>query len=103
MEQYFTYRELKMMNGETLNHTLAFIRLNQVKAKHPEMFKRYCDIRNANEVTELDYCTLLYIAYLCANLDEEKVLSEEEYLNILPSNRKTIIGMAVEMTYPSKN
>lgn len=104
MKQYFTMQKLEMMNGKVLDHTLAFIRLNKVSKKYPEVFKKYCAVRNLEEEpTELDYATILYTAYLCANADKEEVLTEEEYLNILPTNRKLIITYAIALTYPSKN
>ena len=85
--------------------TLTFYALYQLRSKNAFLYKRYNDVMlkmSKGNYDELDMCTVLYTAYMCANSEKENVLSEEEFIMLLGADR-TALGNAVqELTSPKK-
>ena len=72
--------------------TLNFYRLNQLRTKHKKDYERYFAIQKANgPSTDLDAVEMIYVAYLCANMDKmPDVLTWEEFLQVTPPSRKAV-------------
>lgn len=80
-----TYQELELNNGEVVKLTLNFARLLKIKNDREDLYTRLMKILQATQVDLiLDCLTVLYVGYLCANLDSKNVLSEEEFTDLVP-------------------
>lgn len=107
----------KMMNtkyifefedGTTAEMSLAFYLLYLLRAKNKGLYERYNAAMNRmgqknGGYDELDSLTILYTAYLCANMDDpDKAMSEEEFMMMCGSDRMAI-GQAMQaLTSPKK-
>ena len=82
--------QFEMKNG-TVDLTLNFYRLNQLRARHNEEYKRYQKINENGIKTDLDAVDVIYVAYLCANLEKmPDVMSYEEFLMNVKESRARI-------------
>lgn len=97
--------DFEFCDGTTAKMTLMFWALNQLKSKNIALYKRYNKAMNesaSGNYDELDMITVLYAAYMCANMDSEEVLSEEEFMIKCGSDR-VAVGQAVkQLTNPKK-
>lgn len=81
-----TKYEFVFEDGTTVEMTLAFYWLYQLRSKKKGAYERYCATMNRmgekNYVyDELDTITILYAAYLCANLNDiDNTMTEEEFM-----------------------
>lgn len=86
-----TYQELELENGEVVQLTLNFARLLIIKNGQPKLYDRFMKVlQNKNFDIVFDSLTVLYTAYLCANTNEESVLSEEEFISMVPFDLEVI-------------
>lgn len=82
--------ELEMKNG-TVECTLNFYRLYQLKTKHKKEYNRYFEVTNEGVKSDLDAVEVIYVAYLCANMEKmPDVMSFEEFLQNLKNGRARI-------------
>lgn len=97
--------DYEFCDGTKAPLTLTFYALYQLRSKNAFLYKRYNDVMlkmSKGNYDELDMVTVLYTAYMCANSDKENILSEEEFIMLLGSDR-TALGKAVqELTSPKK-
>lgn len=92
------------MQNEKVECTLNFYRLYQLKTKHPKEYKRYFELRKNGIITDLDAIELIYIAYLCANLESmPDVMSYEEFLQKTKNGRDRIWKTVSELNTDEKN
>ena len=92
-------------DGTTAELTLTFYSLYQLKAKNRTMYDRYHKIMSnnaANKYDELEMISVLYTAYICANLDKEDVMTEEEFIIKCGSDRIAVANAVRELTQPKK-
>lgn len=75
-------------DGETCEMTLAFIRLKALSSKNKNLYDRYNKIMANGVKEELEGITILYTAYVCANLDAETLLTEDEFIEKCGSDRE---------------
>lgn len=90
-----TTYDFPLNDGSTVKLTLAFYNLYQLRSRHQELYDRYNKIMqsfNKDGFDILDMVTACYVGYMCANLNAENVLSEEEFY----------IGCGNDMTEVSK-
>ncbi len=98
-----TYVELEMENG-TVQLTLNFYRLNQLKTKHKDEYKRYFELQSRGVRTDLDVVEMLHIAYLCANMESmPDVMSFEEFLQNMKNGRARIWQVYTDLNSDAKN
>lgn len=97
--------DFEFYDGTTAKMTLAFYYLYQLKTKNPSLYKRY-NAAMANSVSnsydELDMITILYAAYMCANLDADEVMGEEEFMMKCGSDRMAVGNAVKVLTNPKK-
>ena len=92
-------------DGTTCEMTLAFYALYQLKGKNKDLYDRYNKMMtkaSKDEAEELDTITILYAAYCCANLNEENIMSEEEFMMKCGSDREAVVKAAQALTQPKK-
>lgn len=100
-----TTYDFKLANGETVKLTLNFYFLYQLRSKNEPLYKKYNQIMQSmskNNLDILDMVTICYVAYVCANLNAEEVLSEEDFYMLCGSDMKGV-GDAVQRLVTPKN
>lgn len=75
-----TYVEFEFADGEKTKLTLAFYLVYKLKAKNPKIYEKYSKIMSKTKTDDLETITVLYTAYLCAHIEDENVMSEEEFM-----------------------
>lgn len=101
------FMDFKLENGKVIQLTLNFARLYKVKNKRKDLYERFMnsisDKKNYDPI--FSSLTVLYVAYLCANsekLEDESIMSEEEFMENVPQSFKIINEMAAELISPKK-
>lgn len=98
-----TMYEFKFEDGTTANLTLAFYALYQLKAKNKALYEEYNKIMTKGASEELDMITVLYAAYLCANIDDiNGCMSFEQFLIKCGSSRFAIKDAMEYLVKPKK-
>ncbi len=83
-----TELDFLLTNSEKVKLTLNFELLLKIKQKYPdeyESFSRYVLFGDKN--TELDFLEIvqvIYVAYLCANFEDEKIYSKDAFIKLVP-------------------
>ena len=88
-----TYVPYTMIDGTTVQLTLAFYLLKLLETKNAALVERYYKTTNKREMRDLDIVTVLYTAYMCANLDNEDAMDEETFTILLGSDRLSMNGI----------
>lgn len=90
-------------DGETVQMTLAFYALYQLKTKNKTVYDSYNTIMTKGANEELDMLTVLYTAYLCANLtDISGCMSFETFMQKCGSDRNAIKVATEQLVKPKK-
>ena len=102
-----TTYDYKLADGTTVKMTLNFYYLYQLRSKNKSLYERYNRIlveqtKKDYAYDEIDNMEILYTAYCCANLDDENLLSEEDFLMLCGSDRNAV-GKAIEALLAPKN
>ena len=97
-----TTYEFEFYDGDKVDLTLTFYSLMQLSAKNKKAYERYNKIMSTNGSNELEMVCILYIAYLCAHLDEEKLLTEEEFMIKCGSDRMALKNAVEALLRPKK-
>ena len=100
-----TFYEFEFEDGTTAKMTLSFYAIYQLKSRNSSLYNRYMQAMNAlgkNPVDELSTMTVLYTAYLCANVNEPNTMSEEDFIIKCGSDRVAVNRAAKALTQPKK-
>lgn len=93
----------EFFDGDTVEMTLSFYKLYQLRAKRPRLYERYSKTMAKKENDDLDLIVILYTAYACANLDNlDNLMTEEEFMIKCGSDRRTANNIATQLLYPKK-
>lgn len=94
-------------DGTTATMTLTFYALYRLKSNNKALYDRYnrtMQTIGSGKGDELDSLTLLYIAYVCANANDDSsasdLMSEEEFIIKCGSDREAIGKAAQALTAP---
>lgn len=86
-----TYQELELIDGQIVKMTLNFARLLKIKNDQPEIYDRFMKVLNNKDFDLIsDSLTVLYAGYLCANIGDESILSEDEFVELIPFDLELI-------------
>ena len=98
-----TFLDLELEDGSKVQLTLNFSRLLQLKNKNKTMYEKYNKIlcNGAKDAIE-DTITVIYVAYLCANIEQEEVLSFNQFSEVIPQNFIEINNICQELITPKK-
>lgn len=89
-------------DGSTCQLSLSFIRLKRLAGKNKSLYERHQKIMMNGGKDELDTLTVLYAAYVCANMDSDNLMTEDEFIERCGSDR-VIVNEALEaLTNPKK-
>lgn len=98
-----TYQELELENGEIVKLTLNFARLLKIKSTQPKLYERFMKVLQNKEFDIVfDSLTVLYTGYVCANISNESVLSEEEFTELVPFDLEVINVLAGKLIQSKK-
>lgn len=98
-----TYYEFPFEDGESVKMTLAFYFLYQLKNVNKGVYDRYNQIMTKGIKEEIEMITVLYAAYLCANIaDIHNCMSEEEFMIKCGSDRMAVRTAFEKLTRAKK-
>ena len=89
-------------DGTTCEMTLAFILLKKLASKNKKLYDRYNKIMSEGGKDEFDTLTVLYTAYVCANMESENLMSEDEFIEKCGTDRFALSEALNTMTNPKK-
>lgn len=98
------HTEIEFQTGQKAALALNFPAMYALRAKNKEQYAKLNSVLIHGTKDILDSCTILYGAYLCANLDTPKaeLLSELEFMQLLPEDVGGLSQMAAELITPKK-
>jgi hypothetical protein len=97
--------DFEFCDGTVEKLTLAFYKIYQLRSKNKGLYDRYNKAMNnsANgNYDELEMITILYVAYNCANMGQENLMTEEEFMIKCGSDRVAVSKAVKELTNPKK-
>ena len=98
-----TYIDYKFEDGDSVKMTLAFYALYQLKSINKGLYDRYNKVMTKGASDELEMITVLYAAYICANIaDAANCMSEEEFLIKCGSDRYALKEALEKLVKPKK-
>lgn len=100
-----TTYDFELADGSTVKLTLAFYHLYQLKAKNKALYEKYNKIMSAqsqNHYDDLENIAILYTAYCCANLNNDDLMTEEEFMMACGSDRAAVGNALKALINPKK-
>ena len=98
-----TYQELKLTNGETVKLSLNFARLLAVKNKRPKLYEDLMRILQYKDFDIVfDSLKVLYVGYLCARVNDDEAMTEEEFMELVPFDLEKINILAGKLIQGGK-
>lgn len=94
--------EFEFYDGTSCEMTLAFILLKKLSCKNKDLYKRCQKVMTNGPEDELDMIATLYAAYVCANMNEENLLTEDEFTEKCGCDRFALKDAFETMTNPKK-
>lgn len=94
--------EFEFCDGGKCQMSLSFIRLKRLASKRKELADRYNNIMLKGTKTELDVLTVLYTAYMCANMEHDDLLTEDEFIERCGDDHVIIYEALDVLTNPKK-
>lgn len=97
-----TKYQFEFCDGSTCEMTLAFIRLKMLASKNKTLYDRCQKVMANGGKDEFDTLTVLYSAYVCANLDKDDLMTEEEFIELCGCDREAVMDALTALTQPKK-
>ena len=98
--------DFEFCDGTTTQLTLSFYAIYQLKSKNPALYGRYtramASMGKGNTVDELETIAILYVAYMCAHMNDTETMSEEEFIMMCGSDRIAVANAVKALTQPKK-
>ena len=98
-----TELEFEFFDGTTTKLTLAFYLLYQLKAKNRALYDKYNKIMTGGLKDEFDMIAVLYTAYVCANMSEAELMTEEEFMMKCGSDHVGVANAFKDLTTPKNS
>lgn len=89
-------------DGGTCQMSLSFIRLKRLSSKNRGLYERQQKIMTHGGKDEFDTLTVLYAAYVCANIDSDDLMSEETFIERCGTDRFAVNEAMEALTNPKK-
>lgn len=100
-----SFTTLIMVDGSEVNLTLNYLALYKLRANsdYSDTYTRFMTIQMDGASDELDIVFVLYVAYLCANVDDLKsCMSVEEFLGLLQPSRAVLTRTYSLLLFPKE-
>ncbi len=91
------------LNGSRLSFSITFSKLRQLKYSYEKLYCDFFDYYTISDKNITDKAVLVYIAYLCANLDNLQVMSEGDFYSLLEDNISQIETIFDKIYYSKIN
>lgn len=96
-----TEKKLTLTDGIEIKLTLNYGKLYKLQSNSPDLVNEYFQIQAKSEpLNEFEMLKVIYIAYLCAENNDSKDMTYEEFLNKVPENRVEILKLYNELLFP---
>lgn len=98
-----TIVEIELADGRIVSLSMNYARLMKLSNKNKRLYDRYNKITHQAEgLNDLDIAEVLYIAYVCGNIDEDEheLIEFDEFLENLPPNREELLEIYTEKLQP---
>lgn len=95
-----TRYKFEFYDGSSCEMTLSFIALKRLAGKRKGLYDRMMKVMSDGGKDEFDTLTLLYGAYVCANLDAEELMTEDEFIELCGCDRFALTEAVQKMTNP---
>ena len=92
--------EFEFFDGSTCQMTLAFILLKKLSCKNKDLYKRCQKVMTNGPEDEFDMLAVLYAAYVCANMDDVNLMTEDAFIEKCGCDRFAIRDAFNAMTNP---
>lgn len=89
-------------DGTTCEMTLAFIALKKLSSKNKNLYERCQKVMANGGKDEFDTLAVLYTAYMCANMDSDNVLTEDEFIEKCGYDRQALMDALEALTTAKK-
>lgn len=94
--------EFEFEDGDKTELTLTFYKVYQLKNKNKALYTKYNKIMANNEPDDIEMVILLYVAYVCAHLDQEDLMTEEDFMIKCGSDREAVGNAVAALLTPKK-
>jgi hypothetical protein len=92
--------KFEFQDGSTCEMTLAFILLKRLSSKNKRAYEACQKVMVNGPKDEFDMLSVIYAGYLCANMDKENLLTEDEFIEKCGCDRFEIMNAYDAMTNP---
>ena len=89
-------------DGSTCEMTLAFIQLKKLASKNKKAYEACQKVMTNGPKDEFDMLAVIYAGYLCANMNSDNILTEDEFIEKCGCDRFAITEAFNSMTNPKK-
>ena len=89
------------IKNKSFRFSITFARLRELRYSDEAHYRDFFDCYGVNDKDFTDKALLIYIAYLCANIDNPGALSEDEFYSLLEENI-SLIDVLYNKIYYSK-
>lgn len=97
------YQEFTLTNGEVVNLSLSFGKLNILKKLNFGLYERFNRVLYGKSEDILDLVTMVYVAYWCANYNgTTELYKEEDFFDLVEFNALELKRVFTALTQPKK-
>lgn len=97
-----TVVKFKLANDTEVELTLTFRKLNLMKSVNHELYNKFNRILSGKSEEILDLVTVIYSAYWCQNYGNDEMLSESDFVDLMPFDIAEIRRVFRILTQPKK-
>ena len=94
--------EHELFDGTTVKCTLAMWRLKQLASKNKKLYETTMKVLGKGTEDVFESIRVIYAAYVCANIDSEELLTEEEFVMMCGSDYAGINETVSALINPKK-
>jgi hypothetical protein len=97
-----TTHTFEFYDGSTCEMTLTFIQLKKLASKNKKAYEACQKVMTNGAKDEFDMLAVIYAGYLCANMNAENLLTEDEFIEKCGCDRFAVADAFNIMTNPKK-
>lgn len=94
--------EHELFDGSTVKCTLAMWRLKQLASKNKKLYETAMKVLGKGTDDVFESVRVVYAAYVCANMDSEEIMSEDEFIMACGSDYTGINNTVSALINPKK-
>lgn len=98
-----TYQQYTLTNGEVVNLSLTFGKLNILKKINIDLYERFNKVLYGKSEDILDLVTMVYVAYWCANYNgTSQLYKENDFYDLVEFDALELKRIFTALTQPKK-